>query len=553
MKTLVSVAVLSTLLTNTTLSAQCISGNCQNGKGTFIFESGAKYTGEFHNNTMHGQGILTFSNGDKYLGAFASQYREGQGKFVFANGDEYIGKFKRNKFNGEGTMKYANGNIYEGNWLENKPNGLGQIKFKDGAVYEGMVKDGNPEGDGTMVYGNKTRYTGAWANGKKSGYGTEYAANGSVSLTGTWLNDKFQTASSQANAPHSKPNTNTTVKESTRNCNSVYCHNCEGEYTYLDGSKYIGTFKNGYPEGKGTMQYVSGDKYVGGWSNHAPHGEGVMYYKNGRVFGGLWEYGNPVKELEQMSSLPKEHIDVVEDADVNVWALVVGVGRYAHMPSLKYTDDDAYHFYSFLKSPEGGALDDNHLRVLIDEDATRDNILRTMRQLFLKADANDVVLLYFSGHGLEGSFIPVDYDGFNNKLKHQDIKAIFEESKAKHKVCIADACFSGSLFAMKNGKFDATIDKYYKELESTKGGMALMMSSKSEEYSLEDHGLRSGIFSHFMIKGLKGEADANKNKIVTIKELFDFTFKKVRDYTAGAQTPTISGNFDTKMPIAMVR
>jgi uncharacterized caspase-like protein len=271
------------------------------------------------------------------------------------------------------------------------------------------------------------------------------------------------------------------------------------------------------------------------------------------VYGGIWEYGNPIRELQSMSNLPKEHIEKITDADVRVWALVVGVGRYAHMPTLKYTDDDAYHFYSFLKSPEGGALKDEQVRVLIDEDATRDNILRTMRQLFMKADENDVVMLYFSGHGLEGSFIPVDYDGFNNKLRHDDIKAIFEESKAKHKVCMADACFSGSLLAMKGTKIDVALDKYYKEFENTKGGMALLMSSKSEEYSLEDHGLRSGIFSHYMIKGLKGEADTDKNKIITIKELYDFTYKNVRTYTAGAQTPSISGNFDPKMPIAVIR
>jgi hypothetical protein len=297
---------------------------------------------------------------------------------------------------------------------------------------------------------------------------------------------------------------------------------------------------------------VNGDKYVGGWSNHAPHGEGIMYYKNGRVFGGVWNYGTPTKELESVSNLPNEHVESDKDNAVKIWSVIVGIGRYGHMPTLKYPDDDAYHFYAFLKSPEGGALPDNQVKVLIDEDATRDNILRTMRQVFLKADENDVVMMYFSGHGLDGSFIPVDYDGFNNKLRHEDIKAIFNESKAKHKVCIADACFSGSLYAVKS-TVNTTLDRYYEAFNKTQGGMALMMSSKSEEYSLEDHGLRSGIFSHYLIRGLKGEADKNSNKIVTIKELHDFVQKGVKDYTAGAQNPTISGNFDINMPIGVIR
>jgi hypothetical protein len=539
MKVIVSVvALMCTLLFASPLSAQCVSGNCINGKGSFVFDSGAKYSGEFQNSQMSGQGILTFTNGDKYLGSFLNQYREGHGKFIFANGDEYVGKVKKNKFSGEGTMKYAEGRTYEGNWEDNKPNGLGEIRFADGARYEGMVKDGNPEGEGTMFYANQTKFSGKWKNGKPLKSSTETAVADAKPTNET---KPTQEAVNQA------------VKKDIRNCNEQYCHNCQGEYTYTDGSKFVGDFKDGYPEGQGTMQYAAGDRYVGGWSNHSPHGEGVMYYKIGRVYGGIWEYGNPIRELQSMANLPKEHIETVNDADVRVWALVVGVGRYAHMPALKYTDDDAYHFYSFLKSPEGGALKDEQVRVLIDEDATRDNILRTMRQLFMKADENDVVMLYFSGHGLEGSFIPVDYDGYNNKLQHEDIKAIFEESKAKHKICMADACFSGSLLAMKGATIDAALNKYYKEFESTKGGMALLMSSKSQEYSLEDHGLRSGIFSHYMIKGLKGEADTDKNKIITIKELYDFTYKNVKTYTAGAQTPSISGNYDPKMPISVVR
>jgi len=98
-----------------------------------------------------------------------------------------------------------------------------------------------------------------------------------------------------------------------------------------------------------------------------------------------------------------------------------------------------------------------------------------------------------------------------------------------------------------------TLEKFYKAFEETQGGMALLLSSKGEEFSLEDGGLRSGIFSHFLIRGLKGEADGDGDKIVTVKELFDFVYQKVRRYTANVQTPTLSGKFDPKMPVAMIR
>lgn len=70
-----------------------------------------------------------------------------------------------------------------------------------------------------------------------------------------------------------------------------------------------------------------------------------------------------------------------------------------------------------------------------------------MNDLFMRADENDVVMLYYSGHGLEGTFIPIDYDGFDHALQHDEVKEMFNKSKAKHKVCYADACHSGSLLA----------------------------------------------------------------------------------------------------------
>lgn len=222
------------------------------------------------------------------------------------------------------------------------------------------------------------------------------------------------------------------------------------------------------------------------------------------------------------------------------------------MPALRFTDDDAYRFYAFLKSPEGGALANDQIKILIDEDATRANILSALQETLLKADHNDVIVFYYSGHGLAGSFIPVDYDGFNNRLMHDEIKQIFEQSKAKHKMIFADACYSGSLLAMK-GTVSNMMNTYYKAFEETRGGLAFFTSSAGEEISLEDGGLRQGIFTHFLIRGLNGEADTNRNKIVTIKELSTFVSKQVREYTAKVQTPLLTGTYDTNMPVAVIR
>jgi len=238
---------------------------------------------------------------------------------------------------------------------------------------------------------------------------------------------------------------------------------------------------------------------------------------------------------------------------MKVWAVVIGIAAYDHMPTLRYTDDDAYRIFAHLKSPEGGALKDEQIRILIDEDATKEKISATMREVFGKAGKNDLVMLYFSGHGLKGSFLPIDFDGFNNKFDHSEIKEILDNSPAKYKLCIADACHSGSLLAMKSANVTNVLANYYKTLSTANPGTALIMSSKSNETSLESSGLRQGVFSHFLIRGLKGEADTNSDKIVSIQELYDFIDGNVQSYTGNRQTPLIEGDYDKEMAVSVVR
>ena len=175
-----------------------------------------------------------------------------------------------------------------------------------------------------------------------------------------------------------------------------------------------------------------------------------------------------------------------------------------------------------------------------------------MRSTFARADENDVLLFYFSGHGLRGAFLPIDYDGYDNRLEHAAIRELLDASRARHKLVLADACHSGTLLAMKTTVSNQLRD-YYQAFEEARAGMALFMSSKGEEYSLEDGGLRSGIFSHFLVRGLKGAADSDSNRIITVDELYNYVYQNVRRYTGHVQTPTLTGNFDRRMPVAAVR
>ncbi|MEN0005540.1 MAG: caspase family protein [Bacteroidota bacterium] len=532
----------------------CISGDCKNGQGIYAFRSGALYIGDFKKGEIHGVGVCHFSNGSRYNGEWQHRYPHGKGTKFFLDGTQRTGYWKKGMAVDESgrpintTAPGAVSNsleIQSGCLVGNCKNGEGILAYPDGSRYEGFFAKGLPSISGTFHYPQGDKYVGAFKNGVPHGVGRLYAKGGNVT-SGRWLDGEYIDQQEQVNWEN-------------LGCIRGNCQNGTGTYMFEDGAKYIGQFYEGLPNGKGTVFYPNSERYEGSFQRGAFEGFGVLFQNNGTQVSGLWKAGNyigsppettPTVSAPTNAPAPSRPSTKV---DVKIWAVIVGVAAYNHMPVLRYTDDDAYRIYAFLKSPEGGALDDSQIRILIDEDATLFHIKQTMKEVFGKAGANDLVLLYFSGHGLKGAFLPFDFDGYQNKLEHSEINRILRTSKAKYKLCVADACHSGSLVSNRSGDLSGTLDGYYNAIAKARSGTALIMSSKSNETSLESSGLRQGVFSHFFIRALKGEADRDGNRAITVQELFDFVKLNVRTYTRNRQSPILRGDYDPNLPIAFRR
>ena len=99
---------------------KCISGNCVNGQGTFIWAKGSKYVGEWKNDRMHGQGTYTQADGTKYVGEFKDDNKSGQGTYYLTDGTKYVGGFRNDMMNGQGTLTSPDGVKYVGEFVDNK-------------------------------------------------------------------------------------------------------------------------------------------------------------------------------------------------------------------------------------------------------------------------------------------------------------------------------------------------------------------------------------------------------------------------------------------------
>lgn len=175
--------------------------------------------------------------------------------------------------------------------------------------------------------------------------------------------------------------------------------------------------------------------------------------------------------------------------------------------------------------------------VLKDSDATADNIKNTARKLFAQAGKQDVVMIFFSGHGYGHGFCAHDYNYFGGSVTYDDIRSLFRMSKSYGKILIADACFSGGI------RKDSVLPDSVAKVMKKKSQVMMFLSSRGNETSLESPSMSNGYFTTFLAKGLRGEADFNKNGKITAIEIHSYVSNKLKNVNNGHQHSNMWGNF----------
>ena len=100
----------------------CVSGNCEDGKGVFVYPTQERYVGEFVDSDKHGAGAEYYPTGKlKYRGTFEDNLRTGYGLYYYHNGDKYEGQFARNVPNGRGVYTFSDGQKIAGFFRNGQP------------------------------------------------------------------------------------------------------------------------------------------------------------------------------------------------------------------------------------------------------------------------------------------------------------------------------------------------------------------------------------------------------------------------------------------------
>jgi Tfp pilus assembly protein PilF len=245
-------------------------------------------------------------------------------------------------------------------------------------------------------------------------------------------------------------------------------------------------------------------------------------------------------------------------------AVVIGISDYLdpNISDLKYAHRDAQIFARFLLSPHGAELKKENVVLLTNEEATGGKIMSAMNWLLESSTEGDLAIIYFAGHGdvetklyqQPGYLLVWDSPGrsyFLNALGINELQSFVNTLSFQNKskvILITDACHSGSLAGSIIQGSQATV----KNMMDMFRNQLLILSCQPDELSIEgeewDGG--RGLFSYYLVDGLIGLANTNRDSLITVLEMERYLQDNVsRDAKKfdQIQTPMIQGNVNEVM------
>jgi hypothetical protein len=404
----------------------------------------------------------------------------------------------------------------------------------NGDKYEGEWRDGKPSGFGVQTFASGEKYTGTWKDGKVEGQGALTAANGTVILQGTWSANQLirpanptvaqiseaqrekakQTASIAIQASASQPDAFGEVTITIRT-------NADTSSLKLNGDE-LGGKADGFYTAKRVARAGQETKFT----VVARDLYGNTDTKVVTVSRPLSEAKESFAELNAVNLRPQTKRDAV--------AIIIGIQDYLRVPKAEFAKDDAQAFYDYALRL--GIRPDN-INMMLDSKADDVSIVKAFKNWLpsrVTKDKTDVYV-FFSGHGLpsdDGKLYLLPYGVDKDLLERtavaqKEVVNLLQAARPKSVTMFIDSCYSGQtrggeqLLASARPVSIMVSEKAYPD------NFTVMSASASSQISSSSPDLKHGIFSYYLMKGLEGDADDNKDGTITIGKLQSYLSEKV--------------------------
>jgi hypothetical protein len=331
-------------------------------------------------------------------------------------------------------------------------------------------------------------------------------------------------------------------------------HKIRWDWHKPDGSLY-------YSTGNLAIRIPSGKyrKEMSLWHRISLYGEPAVDYP-GRWLANIF-VNDDVISSHHFEIKPEINIDKLPDLsqtpNADIWGLIIGIENYSKLPAVDYAEKDARlvqrYFNNILGVPEENII------TLIDSQATKGKIEGILRSyLPLNLDKNSTLFVYFAGHGVpslqDGDAFIVTYDGEPRFIEYTGYKlktlyADIAKLPAKRSIVFIDGCFSGA--SSRSGKMliagsrPALLKVETMTLPSDK--IISLTASQGDQLSNAYPEKEHGLFTYYLLSGLRGAADADSDKVITLDELYAYVKVNVVKVSRRAgleQTPEILPGVD---------
>lgn len=214
------------------------------------------------------------------------------------------------------------------------------------------------------------------------------------------------------------------------------------------------------------------------------------------------------------------------------YAIITGVSNYEGTANdLAQSSKDAKNIAALYKNKGATVF------TLTSSYATKEKIIETIGKIAAVAKPTDHIVFTYSGHGSPNTICTYT-TGNQQMMTYPELFGELRKCQAKDITCFIDACFAGSASqAAKDGE-DANKD-YLKSLVKADNRLILFLSSRENEYSMENMVVGAGFFTRAFLKGIRGKSDANGDKKITVLELFKYIYKDVKLHSQDKQHPKL--------------
>jgi hypothetical protein len=217
------------------------------------------------------------------------------------------------------------------------------------------------------------------------------------------------------------------------------------------------------------------------------------------------------------------------------YALIIGNNQYddPKLAQLKTPAADSQALAKILDDQTIGSFD--QVTPFINQTETQ--VRRAISAFLINKKPDDLVLLYFSGHGVlddRGRLYLALKDTQVDLLKATSLPSSFvademDSCRSKRQILILDCCHSGAFARGTKGEQKAITETTF---EGSGFGRVVLTASDSTQYALEgDQVIKQtelSLFTHFLLEGLRtGEADTNNDGLIALDEWYDYTYTRV--------------------------